>query len=396
MPGRFDVIVLGLSPTGLYAVREAGRAGLSVLGVGEPHAIGRHSRYLTDRIEAPTPEQRITALMNKLTPNEEKPHLIVTSDQDLAAVFSHADALCDLVQMPNSYRNGLASKLMDKEQLYTICDALGVVYPKVWTASLDDAASLKNDISYPCMIKPARIHEVKHLMNGQKGWIVKDPNEYRSTIDTIPSAANILLIQEIIPGPESEIMLWAGHTDKFGQVRRRFTARKLRQFPPGFGSASLVQSETCTETAEIAERLLLQMEYDGIAAVEFKRHPASGELNLIEVNPRPSLWFSISSSAGANLVESLVQSPPDQRSTTVRAQLDGVRWRYALKDVASRIFYASHPNFILSKPDIGRAGKANRKTNAVFAIDDFRPAISEISSYLAKAYARFRLKDQRS
>ena len=115
-------------------------------------------------------------------------------------------------------------------------------------------------------------------------------------------------MQEIISGPESNITLWCGYIDAAGSVRQSFTARKLRQYPPGFGSASLVESEVCRETSETAERFLVKAGYRGIAAAEFKRHPKTGELKIIEVNPRPSLWFSVSTKSGVRLVERPWQS----------------------------------------------------------------------------------------
>ena len=93
MQKSIDVVVLGLSPTGLYAVREAARAGYNVLGVGDPNAPGHWSRLLVDRIAASTPEARIEAILNRFPADAEtKPVLIVTSDQDLEAVIHRADA----------------------------------------------------------------------------------------------------------------------------------------------------------------------------------------------------------------------------------------------------------------------------------------------------------------
>ena len=66
MPENTDVIVLGLSPTGLYAVREAARAGHSVLGVGAPGAPGLWSRFLADRIVAEAAEDRVAAILERV------------------------------------------------------------------------------------------------------------------------------------------------------------------------------------------------------------------------------------------------------------------------------------------------------------------------------------------
>lgn len=391
MHKNIDVIVLGLSPTGLYVVREAARAGYAVLGVGAPGAPGLWSRFLVDRIIAETPEDRVAAILERTEIHKEhgaKPILVVTSDQDLEAVTAKAEVLSRHVHLQGSYRDGLAQQIMDKDQFYRLCEAQGVVYPSLWSAEVKDAAEYRDQITYPSIIKPARIQDVKHLMSGQKGWIVRNRAEFNAILPKIPHAAGTLLMQEIVPGPESNITLWCGYLDRSGQVRQRFTARKLRQYPAGFGSASLVQSETCPQTAAIAERLLCAIGYKGIAAAEFKRHPETGELKIIEVNPRPSLWFSVASKAGVRLVETAVAEARGAPLPPTAAQQNGVLWRYTTKDIASRLFYAWNRDFVLPAPDVARKAAVTDRADVTSAWDDPAPGLSELAGFVGKLTKR--------
>ena len=384
-----DAVVLGLSPTGLYAVREAGRAGFEVLGVGGAGAPGQWSRFLHDRIAAPTPEARVEAIMARFpAKSETKPVLIVTSDQDLEVVIARASTLANHVHLQGSYKDGLAGQIMDKDSFYRICESKGLSYPKLWTAYVDQAADYRDRIAYPCMIKPARIQDVKHLMRGKKGWIIESSADFDRTVPKIPAEAGTLVMQEIVPGPESNITLWCGYIDKTGQVRQRFTARKLRQYPPGFGSASLVQSEICNETSETAENFLTALGYHGIAAAEFKRHPETGELKIIEVNPRPSLWFSISTAAGVPLVETTIAEARETALPRFAVQHNGVRWRYWLKDLASSLFYLRARDFVLPAPDVTRSGRIHSKADVVGAWDDLAPVLGELLTFARKGAAR--------
>lgn len=388
-PKPIDVIVLGLSPTGLYAVREAGQAGYNVLGVGTPSAPGLWSRYLSERISAASAHDRVAAIINRFPADAtRKPVLIVTSDQDLEVVMDQRDALSARVHMQGAYVDGLAGQIMDKDTFYRLCDAHGVNYPTLWAAPVLDAADYRDKISYPCMVKPARIQDVKHLMAGQKGWILENPDDFDRVIPTIPAEAGTLLMQEIVPGPESEITLWCGYIDAAGVVRQRFTARKLRQYPPGFGSASLVQSEADTRTAEIAENLLTTLGYHGIAAAEFKRHPDTGELKIIEVNPRPSLWFSVTTAAGVRLIETAVADLTRQEGPRDTMQTNGVRWRYLIKDTASKLFYSRSRSFVLPAPDVTRSGPATQHADVVASWRDPAPAFAEIWMFVRKIVAR--------
>ena len=390
MPKKVDVIVLGLSPTGLYAVREAARAGYTVLGVGAPGAPGLWSRFLDYRISAVTPEQRIDAIIRWAAESgNAKPLLIVTSDQDLEAVVSRSGDLRQAVDLQGAYTDGLAHQIMDKERFYELCGEYGVPFPSLYSGKLHQVAELGEQIKYPVFVKPARIQEVKHLMGGQKGWIIESKAEFQAVLSSVPDEVETVLMQEIIPGPESNITLWCGYIDDAGKVRQSFTARKLRQYPPGFGSASLVESEVCRETSEIAENFLVKLGYRGIAAAEFKRHPETGELKIIEVNPRPSLWFSVSSKSGVRLVETALAESNGAELPPRACQTDGVLWRYTLKDLASRLFYLSHRQFVLPAPNVKRTGKTRLHADVTSSWDDPVPGVAEGISLVFKALRRF-------
>lgn len=388
-----DVVVLGLSPTGLYAVREAARAGYSVMGVGAPGAPGLWSRFLKERLVAETGEARVAALLERFAPGAtEKPVLIVTSDQDLEAVLAQFEALSERLHLQGAYRDGLAGQIMDKDLFYQLCEAQGVAYPALWAAPVREAGAQGDQIAFPAMIKPARIQDVKHLMAGQKGWIAKTRADFGAVLPKIPPEAGTLLMQEIVPGPESNITLWCGYLDAAGQVRQRFTARKLRQFPPGFGSASLVQSESCLETAETAEKLLSGLGYRGIAAAEFKRYPDTGALKIIEVNPRPSLWFSVATAAGVPLVETAIAEARGQTLPEAARQKEGVLWRYRPKDLASRLFYLWNRDFVLPAPDLTRQSPVQGRADVTSAWDDPMPSLGEVAGFASKLGRRLASK----
>ena len=384
-----DVIVLGLSATGLYAVREAAQFGLRVLGIGAPGAPGLWSRHLSGRVCRADAAARVQALVERFDPgSKRKPVLIVTSDQDLDAVIAGGCAVSRRVHMQGSYTDGMAARLMDKAELYRLCAAQNVAFPQAWTADAGRIATLRDEIRFPCMIKPARIHDVKHLMAGRKGWVLRNRDEFDRIAPEIPPAAGTVIAQEIVPGAESEISLWCGYVDHAGNVTHRFTARKLRQYPPGFGSASMTQSHVESECAEIAERFLTRIGFRGIAAAEFKRDPRTGALRLIEINPRPSLWFSNATASGVCLIGATHADLTGRKAAPAVAQRNGIRWRYGMKDCAAGVFYRRQPDFILPRPDLGAVGPPLGRAQAVASWDDPAPVFAEAAGYLRKIGAR--------
>lgn len=388
-------VVLGLSPTGLHVVRELGRAGVRVTGVTGSFQAGCVSRYLADCVVEDDPQRRLDVLLSRF-PAEPcsgtaRPVLIPTSDQDIDWVITYAETLSRYFSFQQSYLDGLAARIMTKQSFYELCRREGVAYPQLWKGQREEIAALRDRIAYPCMIKPSRIHEVKALMGGKKGWIARDAEQFDQILPAIPAGAGVLLLQEMVPGPESSITLYCGYFDGESRARQAFTARKLRQYPPGFGSASLVQSAPEEECREIAERFLERVGYRGIAAAEFKRDPTTAELKMIEVNVRPSLWFSLTSSAGKSPVLAAYHDlAGTDRLVPDTTQANGVRWRYGLKDLYSAMFYRLKPSFILDSPEIEAVGPSSKRVSPVFCFDDPKPAAGELFNFGSKLAIRIR------
>ncbi len=384
-------VVLGLSPTGLHVVRELGRAGVPVIGVSDSFQAGAASRYLVQKLIDPDPERRLDWLTRRFPsdPTGLRPVLIPTSDQDIDFLINNAPRLAGHFVFQRSYADGLARRIMDKETFYELCQIHDIAYPRLRRGLPEEIAALRDEITYPCMIKPSRIQDVKSQLRGQKGWFARDATEFDRVVPELPANAGTLLVQEIIGGPESAITLYCGYFDGTGKVHQAFTARKLRQYPPGFGSASLVQSAPEDESRGIAEDFLTALGYRGIAAAEFKPDPATRTLKIIEINVRPSLWFSLSGASGKPTVlaayHDLAGTAADPSE---RPQLNGVRWRYALKDSWSTLFYRRRPSFILPAPDTEAVGPAARHVHAVYARDDAWPVLAEIRHLARKILQR--------
>lgn len=384
-------VVLGLSPTGLYAVRELGRAGVPVLGVSATPQAGGWSKYLNygPRLIVQSDENaRLGRLMDAVSAEGLKPVLIPTSDQDVDFVIRYREILSERFVFQKSYSDGVAQSLMDKAALYERCRTLGIPIPASWAVSRQDVVSLADDICFPCLVKPSLIHEVKTAMAGRKLWTARTRDEFYAVCAGLPIGETCWLVQEIVPGPESQITVYAAHVDLEGHSRHACTCIKLRQYPPGFGSASLVRTKVDEETQRLSEQLLRAAGYRGIAATEFKRDQRDGRLVMIEMNPRPSLWFSATTGAGKTITLSAWAELAGEPSISENPQLDGVEWRFQPKDFSSRVFYFINRDFVLPPPDHTGLPPPTRRISAVLTRDDPMPVFGELANFGRKIIAR--------
>ena len=384
-------VVLGLSPTGLYAIRELGRAGVPVLGVAAEPQTASRSRYLTHgpgRLIEPDEGRRLQRLLELFPADQPAPVLIPTSDQDIDFVIRHADVLRGRFLFQGSYVDGVCDRVFGKAPFYAACREFGLDAPAYLEAPVGELAGLRDRIVFPCLIKPSEIHAVKGYMAGRKVLIARTVEAFDAIVADLPVTPMVWVVQEIVPGPESNITLWCAWLDRDGRPRQAFTARKLRQFPPGFGSASLVASAADEETRELSERLLTGIGFRGIAAAEFKRDPRDGRLKAIEVNARPSLWFAASTAAGRTVALAAYRDLAGETPPPETPQRNGVRWRYILKDLYAALFYLRSRDFILPAPDPGVAGPVTGRVYPVFDVSDLRPTLDEMLNYVVKFFRR--------
>lgn len=382
-----EIVVLGSSPTGLYALREAAESGLNVaLGDVDRGCAFASQHVSTGRVANPA---EIGQWIKSLAEAGGAPVMVLpTSDIWIEYLLQQGDQLQAYVKFPEAYR-GLASVLLDKSSFHALCAEHGVATPGVWDAEGRDAlAALADRIPYPCILKPTLIHRARAYLKGRKVLLARSRDEFMSHLEAMPDGLGSWLVQEIIPGEESRITLFGAYVDREGTIRQPFTARKLRQYPAGFGSASLVSSDPCSETLEISREFLSRIGYRGICGAEFKRDPRDGQLKVIEINPRPTLWFQIAHDAGCRIVDAACRDLAGSEALPDSAQSKDVVWRYLLKDMASARFYRNHGDSFIFRPPDTRITSGVRRSWPVFDWSDPVPALAEPLGFLRKAWSR--------
>ncbi|WP_267167978.1 ATP-grasp domain-containing protein [Sulfitobacter sp. F26169L] len=372
-PDLPTAVVMGLSPTGLHIARTVKRLGACVIGIGRPGEVGLSSSVLSQKIVDDGSFDVFERLHQIL--GEQSAVLLPSSDEyvELIAATPRPDFLAQ-----KSYHSGAADLLLTKSAFYEKCDELGLKYPRTLTLAPGAPRETLSKINLPILLKPSRMHEHKAMMRGKKGWVINDDAELTALWPLIASFPGELVAQEFIPGPESEIRLVCGSLRAGGEVTSLFTCRKLRQYPRGIGSASVVQSNEEPDAAEMALTFLKSIDYQGIFGAEMKKHAVTGELYFIEINPRTSLWFSVSEAAGCPVVQQSYLDVADPDGPPLGcAQQPGVRWRYWLKDKVTQAGYVFKPHPVFPKPRMSDAGPVRKRCWAVYEPADPWPAIVE-------------------
>lgn len=366
-------VVLGMSPTGLAVVRSLGRQGVPVISLDKnPWAIGRFSKYgkylrVKGRKEE-WEEMLLQALLSLTQQLPKKPVLFCTEDVYLLFAAKYADQIRESYILPSSMTEEIIRMFLDKERFYKMCLEQGVELPATYfPQSPEEVRTFSQELSYPCIIKPSFPHLWRKRLRGGKVILVHNPQELVSEYERIYHWDKRVVIQEVVPGGDDCIYVFGGYFNKNSEPLAIFTGKKLRQFPPRFGSASLAQSVWQPEVAEMSIALLKKLKFHGICGTEFKRDPRDGRFKMMEINQRPVLWFSLVEASGVPLIYAAYRDLIGEPLSGTERQKDEIKWIYTVRDLASSISYLFGNELALGDWFKSIRGK---KVYANFARDD--------------------------
>ncbi len=396
-------IVLGLSPAGLYLVREFVDAGLAVTAVHDGASGSLASRYLRRcrivRLEGDGElEEFLLAETAGAVP------VFPTADRYIAFLSSRTELFSGRLLFPGCYAPDRFSLFLDKERFYGVCADAGVAFPaRLPLAEAGDGSA----VGFPLLVKPGRLHEVTDVMAGKKVFRCTSPEELAELRKRLPAGRGGWIAQEIVEGADTDIICIGGvRRGADGSLSALIAGRKLRQFPPGFGTASALHISSDAMLPELlcsTELILERLGLTGFFEIEFKRDRKDGVWKVFEVNPRSALWFQGARAAGVPLALEALEELGRSGAAgvpvggTVRNPEPGpetippVLWRAGVKDLAVRLFYLLRrggKRFPAPDRSLVRSACGARNAWAYGERGDWGPAVRELFSLFRKVLRR--------
>jgi predicted ATP-grasp superfamily ATP-dependent carboligase len=307
--GQPPVIVLNLFYTGLGIARQLWGTGVRVVGLSaHPRIYGNFSRLCEVR-RAPNSQENPEQLAELL--------LQIAKDLEGAVVFPTRDA--DLLfldhfrrELQSFYRlaippSSVLFRVLDKSAVSQAAVDAGIPTPR--SAVIRDGVQLNcavESVGFPCVVKPIssfhwRLGNNWNRVGERKAFSASNFNELAQLYERIRTVHAEVLLQEWIPGGDDQLAIWGGHVSKQGAPIAYFTAKKIVQSPPEFGTGCVVETQLIPELLGSSLRLCHALDYSGIAEIEYKLDPRDGYFKLIEINPRLWDWHELGRACGVNL-----------------------------------------------------------------------------------------------
>ena len=154
------------------------------------------------------------------------------------------------------------NKIVNKKHLYKIAEEAGIAAPKIFSPkSLNQLAAVKDQIEFPCLLKPALGHLFFRKFDMKMLEIHNYDNlltNYRRFTNNFENDEFELMICEIIPDLDSKNMVqYVSYLDKAGDLLAWMTSIKLRQDPPIYGQGRVIMSQKTDNVHEQSRKLFL-------------------------------------------------------------------------------------------------------------------------------------------
>jgi predicted ATP-grasp superfamily ATP-dependent carboligase len=280
----------------------------------------------------------------------------------------------------------MLESILNKANLYRVAGELDIPFPATaWIDTRADLERVSRELMFPVIAKPVystqwRKKEMWDLVGRQKAAVIDSFEELRRFHARIETIDPVMHVQEFVPGPDTDLVVFGSYMNARSGVSRYFTGRKVLQYPAGSGTGVAVAACPVADIVEPSRRLIERLGYSGVSEIEYKYDRRTGRYVLIEMNPRFWDQHCVGAAAGVNLaqcvyIEHTTGEVPEQiqSSTTVTWLADDG----LLTSLVSSLRHKTH------RPIDFLQALSGRSLPAVFDWKDMRPAFS-LAAQLAR------------
>jgi len=317
----------------LPIVRSLGRKGIVVhLASSNEHDPGIRSRFLKKRYDIGSYRRDDDTWKHRLLELCQRENYTLILPATEAAVFACHQHRHDLDSLPLQLISSRAFEtVFDKRKTYELADRLGIPIPHgVFVETDENCAELIDEHPLPAIVKPCSSVNAGSTISKHFVRKVETRDGFREYASQLQDDGSGFVVQAWVEGSGVGVEVLADR----GEILFAFQHQRLHE-TSGYGSTYRQSVPVEAELLDAASRMLAELDYTGVAMVEFRRSERTGQWVLLEINGR--FWGSLplAVAAGANFPYYLFQLAVhrcrefEQRNlagTYCRSVVDDARW----------------------------------------------------------------------
>lgn len=188
----------------------------------------------------------------------------------------------------------------DKQKLMALCEEHGIIHPKTRELSIETMREVAEYVGYPAMIKP-------NIAAGAKGIVRVDNHaELEEKYPPIAHQFGKCTLQQYVEQPDYyyNVMIFRS---KAGKIAASAIIKIRRYFPLKGGSSCYAETVEHPFLVRQCEEVLDRLGWNGFADFDILEDKHSGELKIIEINPRVPSSLQAAFASGVNFAEIIVK-----------------------------------------------------------------------------------------
>ncbi len=285
---NYSVLVIGVSTQiGLEIIRSLGKKGIRVYAADcNSEAIGFYSKYLKKKFVIPfSPESSfISAIFRILDSHSHIKCIFAISERNITLLNKYRTELEEKTQLMFPSQDVMDFAL-DKKKTFIVAQKLNIPTPD--TVFIDNFEEIKRakDMEYPVVIKPA-VRDFLDPSQQAHDFRVRYINSYKELVEVMKFYKNIgryPMIQNCCKGEEigfSAIMTK-------GKAVACFQYLNFHLSPVRGGVPVLRRSIPISpKLKEYTIKILREINWEGVAELDYIKDLKDGELKLLEINGR--------------------------------------------------------------------------------------------------------------
>ena len=277
------VVVLDVGYGGYGIVRSLVSYGIPVIGFCNH---GKRPEYRTELCDRKVYFKGESDLIDKLEQTVSglsgKPVLYVTTDKYVSLIIKNRKFFDEhfLIQLP---ANDVLELLLDKTAFTDYALEQNILVPRTHNLyQEEDLQYISNNLSFPLILKPFNRTAAWRNAKLSKAYYLNNADELRKVYDKIHPVEPRLMVQEWVPGGDSNVHYCLVYFNEKRECLASFTGYKVRQWPVGTGTACSTAPLNESFVTERTVEILKNVNYSGFGSVEFKLHDLNGRYYLIE------------------------------------------------------------------------------------------------------------------
>ena len=322
-------VLLYLDDTGnsLSVMRELAHAKIPVYAFSASKKnISFKSRYGKKDICPPPPNERefVDFLIKKASSLNVKPLFIPTTDSVVKLLIKYQNELKKYILLPFEDPDTIYS-LLDKHQLADICEKNSIPHPKTyfWKAENHNREPAITDMAFPVLIKPVYHGKIESFHN-RKLFIIKDKKDWEYYIGLIKRHKVDIIILERLHA--RHYFAFYACFDGRKLPSKYLMYEKILQYPDEFGTGVVCKVVRNEQVRLAVQDFIDKCPFHSIAEIELLEEEGTGNIYLIEVNPRSIVQNSLAVKVGSNVILDTYFKITGEEDTTFQTLTDDVIW----------------------------------------------------------------------